>query len=61
MSKRKVHFDHWNGGTEADTDPPTETFCGLDVADPLTANRVQAVTCKYCLKLLEFLGHKVKP
>lgn len=61
MAKRKVHYENWNGGTEADTDPPSETFCGLDVTDPLTATRTQAVTCKYCLKLLEFLGHKVKP
>ncbi|HBO5316095.1 TPA: hypothetical protein L4W78_005900 [Pseudomonas aeruginosa] len=61
MAKRKVHYENWNGGTESDPDRPSETFCGMDVTDPLTATRVQAVTCKYCLKLLEFFGHKVKP
>ncbi|PHN32152.1 hypothetical protein [Pseudomonas sp. ICMP 460] len=52
MSKRAIHYDDWDGGTEADQDHPDTLFCGTNIGDPgMTPYRVKA-TCKRCLKIL---------
>lgn len=53
MSRPKLHYDDWDGGTEADTDHPDTLICGTESGDPqLTSNKSQ-VTCKRCLKIIE--------
>lgn len=42
MSKPKLHYDDWDGGTESDADHPDTLFCGTESGDPqLTTNRDQ--------------------
>lgn len=55
MSKRAVHLHPWDGGTEADQDPPEHVFCGTggDMTDDKFANDWIYVTCKRCLKSRE--------
>ncbi|MNO88514.1 hypothetical protein D3C76_799670 [compost metagenome] len=61
MGKPKVHYDDFDGGTEADTDHPDTVYCGTEGGDPqLTPYRHQ-VTCKRCLKILKFFGWEPKP
>lgn len=54
MSKRKVHFEHWDGGTEADSEPPYEVFCGTEgeFEQKHFTRYSDRVTCKRCLKML---------
>lgn len=53
MSKRAVHMYEWDGGTEADQDPPEDVLCGTDgeMQDEQLASDWQHVTCKRCLRL----------
>jgi hypothetical protein len=55
MSKRAIHLYEWDGGTEADQDPPEHVYCGTDgdMADEQLTNDWQYVTCKRCLKIHE--------
>ena len=53
MSKGAVHLYPWDGGTEADQDPPEQVYCGTDGSmndDQLTGDW-RYVTCKRCLKI----------
>lgn len=61
MSKQKLHYDDWDGGTEADQDMPDQLFCGTECGDPQFAQRKVDVTCKRCLKILKFFGWEPKP
>lgn len=53
MSKRAVHMYEWDGGTEADQDPPEDVLCGTEgeMQDEQLASDWRHVTCKRCLKL----------
>lgn len=53
MSKRAVHMYEWDGGTEADQDPPEDVLCGTDgvMEDEQLASDWRHVTCKRCLKI----------
>jgi len=53
MSKRAVHLYPWDGGTEADQDPPEHVYCGTDgdMADEQLTNDWRYVTCKRCLNI----------
>lgn len=53
MSKRAIHMYSWDGGTEADQDPPEHVHCGTDGAmeDEQLSNDWRYVTCKRCLKI----------
>lgn len=53
MSRLKLHYDDWDGGTEADTDPPDTLMCGTEVGDPQLTQYKDQVTCKRCLKIIE--------
>jgi len=55
MSKRAIHLYPWDGGTEADQDPPEHVYCGTDgdMADEQLTNDWRYVTCKRCLKIHE--------
>ena len=55
MSGRAVHLYPWDGGTEADQDPPEHVYCGTDgdMADEQLTNDWRYVTCKRCLKIHE--------
>ena len=55
MSKRAVHLYPWDGGTEADQDPPEHVYCGTDgvMTDDQLTNDWRYVTCKRCLKIHE--------
>ncbi|MGS0546655.1 hypothetical protein HXW87_21185 [Pseudomonas sp. Y5-11] len=55
MSKRAIHLYPWDGGTEADQDPPERVYCGTDgdMADEQLTNDWRYVTCKRCLKIHE--------
>ncbi len=52
MSKPVLHYDDWDGGTEADTDHPDSLICGTESGDPLLTQYKDQVTCKRCLKAL---------
>lgn len=52
MSAPRLHYDDWDGGTEADTDHPETLFCGTDAGDPSLTPYCDQVTCKRCLKIL---------
>ncbi|WP_166219769.1 hypothetical protein [Pseudomonas atagonensis] len=53
MSKRAIHLYPWDGGTEADQDPPEHVYCGTDgvMNDEQLTNDWRRVTCKRCLKI----------
>lgn len=53
MSKRAIHLYPWNGGTEADQDPPEHVYCGTErsMEDEQLTNDWRYVTCKRCLKV----------
>lgn len=53
MSKRAIHLYPWDGGTEADQDPPEHVYCGTDgvMTDDQLTNDWRHVTCKRCLKI----------
>ena len=55
MSKRAVHLYPWDGGTEADQDPPEHVYCGTegDMTDDQLTNDWRYVTCNLCLKIWE--------
>lgn len=53
MSKLKLHYDDWDGGTEADQDMPDTLMCGTEVGDPQLTQYKDRVTCKRCLKIIE--------
>ena len=55
MSRRAVHLYPWDGGTEADQDPPEHVYCGTDgvMTDEQLTNDWLYVTCKRCLKIHE--------
>jgi hypothetical protein len=53
MSKLKLHYDDWDGGTEADQDMPEQLMCGTEVGDPQLTQYKDQVTCKRCLKIIE--------
>ncbi|QSL85985.1 hypothetical protein [Pseudomonas atacamensis] len=55
MSKRAIHLYPWDGGTEADQDPPEHVYCGTDgdMSDEQLTNDWRYVTCKRCLKIHE--------
>ena len=55
MSKRAIHLYPWDGGTEADQDPPEHVYCGTDgvMTDDQLTNDWRYVTCKRCLKIHE--------
>lgn len=53
MSKLKLHYDDWDGGTEADTDPPDTLMCGTESGDPQLTHSKEQVTCKRCVKIIE--------
>jgi hypothetical protein len=61
MSKKKVHYDDFDGGTEADQDHPDHLYCGTESSDPLISTYRDDVTCKHCLKILKFFGWEPKP
>lgn len=52
MSRRAIHLYPWDGGTEADQDPPEHVYCGTDGAmeDEQLTNDWRYVTCKRCLR-----------
>lgn len=53
MAKRAIHYDDYDGGTEAGHDEPEQTFCGTEgefEEHHFTRHRDQ-VTCKRCLKI----------
>ncbi|RYG57951.1 MAG: hypothetical protein EON56_01160 [Alphaproteobacteria bacterium] len=53
MRKRAIHLYPWDGGTEADQDPPEHVYCGTEGSmedDQLTGDW-RYVTCKRCLKI----------
>lgn len=56
MSKLKIHYDDWGGGTERDQDHPEELFCGTECGDPDMSGDRNQVTCKRCIKIMEFFG-----
>lgn len=45
----------WDGGTEADQDPPEDVLCGTEgeMQDEQLASDWRQVTCKRCLKMRE--------
>jgi len=53
MSKRTVHMYPWDGGTEADQDPPEHVMCGTEgvMEDEQLAGDWRYVTCKRCLNI----------
>jgi hypothetical protein len=53
MSKRAVHMYPWDGGTEADQDPPEHVLCGTEgvMEDEQLIGDWRYVTCKRCLKI----------
>jgi hypothetical protein len=53
MRKRAIHLYPWDGGTEADQDPPEHVYCGTEgsMADEQLTNDWRYVTCKRCLKV----------
>jgi hypothetical protein len=53
MSKRAIHLYPWDGGTEADQDPPEHVYCGTEgsMEDEQLTNDWRYVTCKRCLKI----------
>lgn len=53
MSKRAVHLYPWDGGTEADQDPPEHVYCGTEgsMEDDQLSGDWRYVTCKRCLKI----------
>lgn len=53
MSNRAVHLYPWDGGTEADQDPPEHVYCGTEgvMTDEQLTNDWRYVTCKRCLKI----------
>lgn len=53
MSKRAIHLYPWDGGTEADQDPPEHVYCGTEgsMEDEQLTNDWRYVTCKRCLKV----------
>lgn len=53
MSRRAVHLYPWDGGTEADQDPPEHVYCGTegDATDEQLTNDWRYVTCKRCLRI----------
>lgn len=55
MRKRAVHLYPWDGGTEADQDPPEHVYCGTegDTTDEQLTNDWRFVTCKRCLRIRE--------
>ncbi len=55
MSRRAVHMYEWDGGTEADQDPPEDVLCGTegDMSDDQLTSDWCYVTCKRCLKFRE--------
>lgn len=55
MSKRAIHLYPWDGGTEADQDPPDHVYCGTDgdMTDEQLTNDWRHVTCKRCLRIRE--------
>ncbi|UST78058.1 hypothetical protein [Pseudomonas siliginis] len=55
MSKRAIHLYPWDGGTEADQDPPERVYCGTEgvMTDDQLTNDWRYVTCKRCLKIHE--------
>jgi hypothetical protein len=61
MSRSKVHYDHWDGGTESDQDHPEDLFCGTKCEDPEMSGDRNKVTCKRCLNILMFFGWRPKP
>lgn len=52
MSAPRLHYDDWDGGTEADTDHPDTLFCGAGAGAPQLTTSPDQVTCKRCLKML---------
>ena len=61
MSKKKVHYDDWDGGTEADTDHPDHLYCGTESGDPEMSQCRDQVTCKRCINIMKFVGWEPKP
>ena len=61
MSKKKVHYDDWDGGTEADTDHPDHLYCGTESGDPEMSQYRDQVTCKRCINIMKFFGFEPKP
>lgn len=59
MSKKAVHYDDFDGGTESDTDHPDTLMCGTESGDPVMSTYRTDVTCKRCLKIIE--SWSVKP
>lgn len=53
MSKRAIHLYPWDGGTEADQDPPEHVYCGTEgsMEDDQLSGDWRYVTCKRCLKI----------
>lgn len=53
MRKRAVHMYEWDGGTEADQDPPEDVLCGTEgeMQDEQLVSNWRHVTCKRCLKI----------
>lgn len=53
MSKRAIHLYPWDGGTEADQDPPENVWCGTEglMEDEQLTGDWRYVTCKRCLKI----------
>lgn len=53
MSKRAIHYDDFDGGTEADQDAPDQLMCGTESGDPELTQYKERVTCKRCLKIIQ--------
>lgn len=61
MSKPKLHYDDWDGGTEADSDPPDTLLCGTESGDPQMTQYRDQVTCKRCLNIIKWYELESQP
>lgn len=52
MGKKKVHYDDFDGGTEADSGGPDTLMCQTESENPELTPYSDQVTCKRCLKIL---------
>ena len=55
MGKRAIHYDEYDGGTEAGADEPEQAYCGTEgeFEEQHFAKHCDLVTCKRCLRIRE--------
>lgn len=53
MGKRAIHYDEYDGGTEAGADEPEQVYCGTEgeFEEQHFAKHWGLVTCKRCLRI----------